>query len=949
MRLLQSHPDSDRFQGIFIGRRAERGQLADWAQKAADGQSWAVLLEGSGGIGRTALLRRGAPSTATFCVVHSTCDPGELNLQFGLVSQLLWRARCHITAAASAADRLTADEPPARVGGWLLDIVYAAQASQPMAIIIDDLQWADAGSVEALSYMLRRLENVQVLTLLSARTQNRAPTEWVTGSGGHWRRLIDDRQFGQRMHLPGLTAEEVAELAARFGHGAIPLAAAERLRQHTEGNPASLQALLTDPRLDSLTRGDRPFPAPGSVAAQVGWLLTALAPASRDLLDALAVLDAKCPLGLAARVAGVADPVAALEPLIRAEIVRWWPEDPVTPVQVWPPVQRDAVYQRLTPGRRRELHLSAAAVVRGDARWAHRVAAVAGPDGPLASELESAAGQVLDEGDAERAGTLLLWAADLSDNWAAYERRLLMAAAQLIWSSSVGRAEALRPRLADCAARPLRDLILLALSPDESHTDSVSSLLAAALAAAMSAAPALDSRNGLRMAQAAARVALMASHGHADRGDSQAKGAIAGQVLAINGLDRETRTMAECLAAEAAGQWPGGTALLSAMESALAGSAGSAGSDDRVRPGDAILLWRRGVWRARAGHLTAAADDLAAALRISRGPGELDVAAHTLLAYVQYHLGLWKSAAATVEQAIALALSRGATWCYTEAHAVAACVAASSGMPEVAEDQLRTCRRWWSAVGSAADVVFPAVAGATLAQAKGDYAAMLTALAPVSGMLDGTNCADHDSELWRLLQVEALIGTGRLDKAAALISTRTDGNRPYLRAGHGWLAGWLAHERGDLEGAKAIYADALSIEIPHDDVPFLRARLEHGYGLLLLAQHSRRPAVNWLRSARDRYRSLGAAPFLARCDADLTACGLRTIAADPDPTGLRRVLSSQEDRVARLVVQGMTNQEVARQLYVSTKTVEFHLSNIFTKLGITSRRQLSLGYLPPGS
>jgi DNA-binding NarL/FixJ family response regulator len=327
----------------------------------------------------------------------------------------------------------------------------------------------------------------------------------------------------------------------------------------------------------------------------------------------------------------------------------------------------------------------------------------------------------------------------------------------------------------------------------------------------------------------------------------------------------------------------------------------------------------------------------------------LDIAANTLLAYVQYHLGLWKSATATVEQAISLALSRGAAWSYTKAHAVAACVVASGGRLEAAEDQLRTCRRWWSTVGSAADVVFPAVAGATLAQAKADYPAMLAALEPVRGMLDDTNCADHDSELWRLLQVEALIGTGRLDEAAAVISTHTDGNRPYLRAGHGWLAGWLAHERGDLEAAKAIYADALSIEIPHDDIPLLRARLEHGYGLLLLAQHSRRPAVNWLRSARDRYRSLGATPFLARCDADLTACGLRSIAADADATGARRVLSSQEDRVARLVAQGMTNQEVARQLYVSTKTVEFHLSNIFTKLGITSRRQLSLGYLPPSS
>ena len=80
----------------------------------------------------------------------------------------------------------------------------------------------------------------------------------------------------------------------------------------------------------------------------------------------------------------------------------------------------------------------------------------------------------------------------------------------------------------------------------------------------------------------------------------------------------------------------------------------------------------------------------------------------------------------------------------------------------------------------------------------------------------------------------------------------------------------------------------------------------------------------------------------ARTFAGRPFTGSKLAAGSPD---LRTVLSTQEDRVARLVAQGMTNQEVARELYVSPKTVEFHLSNVFTKLGITSRRQLRPGVL----
>jgi DNA-binding CsgD family transcriptional regulator len=352
-----------------------------------------------------------------------------------------------------------------------------------------------------------------------------------------------------------------------------------------------------------------------------------------------------------------------------------------------------------------------------------------------------------------------------------------------------------------------------------------------------------------------------------------------------------------------------------------------------AEPSHAILLWRRGLWRARTGNLTGAAADLSAVLELDCGHGEVTVRAGTLLAYLQYLLGQWAAARATADRATALALGRGTASSYARAYAVACCVAASSGALDQAESLLRTSRRWWR---PADGVSFPAVAAATVAQAKGDHAAMLAALDPLPG-------AARAGLWWWPLLVEALLGTGRLDQAAQALPVRVP---PCLRAGHAWLAGWLDRMRGDLDVARGLYAEELGAASagPCDDIPLLRARLEQAYGNLLLTRHSRRAAVGWLRAARERYRALGAAPFLARCDADLAACGLRAV-----PAGSWNVLSAQEGRVARLVAQGMTNTEVAQRLHVSPKTVEFHLSNVFTKLGIASRRQLRPGMLGPGT
>jgi len=237
-------------------------------------------------------------------------------------------------------------------------------------------------------------------------------------------------------------------------------------------------------------------------------------------------------------------------------------------------------------------------------------------------------------------------------------------------------------------------------------------------------------------------------------------------------------------------------------------------------------------------------------------------------------------------------------------------------------------------------VLYPAVAEATLAQARGDHARILAALSPLLDQPQTDSDGQHDQFWWRPLHVEALIAVGQLSEAATALAmvAALAKNAASLRIGYGWLSGWLAHRLGDAVTARCTYEEALATPVTADESPFLRARLEQAYGQLLLAERSRRPAITWLRRAHEHYAALGARPFVEQCTADLMACGLR--GADPGMAEQPAGLSGREHRVAHLVAQGLTNHEVAKELYISTKTVEYHLSNIFIKLGITSRRQL---------
>ena len=153
----------------------------------------------------------------------------------------------------------------------------------------------------------------------------------------------------------------------------------------------------------------------------------------------------------------------------------------------------------------------------------------------------------------------------------------------------------------------------------------------------------------------------------------------------------------------------------------------------------------------------------------------------------------------------------------------------------------------------------------------------------------------------------------------------------------------LARVRGRIEAAEGRSEEAETAFRNSWDcveqlaMPFEEARIQLAYGGFLRRLGRRREAASQLLAAQRGLIDLGAEPYLERCERELAATGLRPRKRrDPDRTRL----TPQELSVARLVASGLTNREVAAELFLSTKTIEFHLSQIFDKLDITSRRQI---------
>ena len=184
---------------------------------------------------------------------------------------------------------------------------------------------------------------------------------------------------------------------------------------------------------------------------------------------------------------------------------------------------------------------------------------------------------------------------------------------------------------------------------------------------------------------------------------------------------------------------------------------------------------------------------------------------------------------------------------------------------------------------------------------------------------------------------EGLIGSGQLDQAATVLDQlRTDsGQGAYLAPALAWLDGWLAEQRGTPEEALAIYTRGEESSGIRSPVHIARLLLAHSRLLRRMGQ--RRLAIERLQRANAEYQALRAAPFLERIEAELVACRLPGSRAKKQSV---LALTSRETQVAHLVGKGMSNPEIASELSIGGKAVEYHLGNVYAKCGLQGRQQL---------
>ncbi|MGW4499852.1 LuxR C-terminal-related transcriptional regulator [Micromonospora sp. NPDC004336] len=880
---------------MLYGRTAEIGELDEVITRARDGCGGAVVLRGEAGVGKTALLDAAAARGGAMRVLRATGVEAESDLAFAALHQLLWPVTGSLDAlpepqrdAVRATLGLAAGAAGDRylLGAGTLSLLAEAAAPDGLICVVDDFQWVDRASADALLFAARRLGTERIALLLAVRGD--APVKGVS----------------RTVRVAGLPAAAAVELVE--SRGGVRPAVARELVALTRANPLALgeiAARLTPAQLAG--RQPLPDPLPGG-ARLFGDQVAALSAPAR-LLALVAAVEAGLDLVLRATDrlsaersddgAGAWTGRSALAELEASGLA----EVSGTRVRFRHPLIRSAVYEAAAPAEIRRAHAVLAQLAEGDRRAWHLAAAATGRDERVAAELVVAAQRARDRGGYGTAATALARAAELTPEPAARAARLKDAAVAAWLGGRPGQAES-----------------LLAEARDRAGADA---------GLAMEIAQ-LRGRFELNSGNAAEAVRILTAGDSLEMlADAAEAASYVGDTAAIVALGRRAAAHPEGFLRDA----------VAGIGLTLAGDAVGPGLLRRALTRvDELGEAAQYLWAAAAASQLGEADlatemvDRAGRVaRVSGMTGQLPVVLE-FVATAERLAGQLANSQAVSEEGLELAREAGYENTVAAHLANLAVLAALRGEEETCERRAREALAIAvpHRVGLRAGVA--AYALALLDLCLGRHASAHDRFTALAAAGPG---AGHPTVVWRTApdRVEAAVGAG--DDAAA---------RAVLAAYARWSAhaetpesrALLARCRGLAESSEDAFGEALRL---HTN-PFEAARTA-----LLLGERLRRAqrpgeARTHLRMAWETFERAGARPWARRAQDELRAAGE---SGQAPPSAVLDALTPQELRIAGLVADGLSSKQIAARLFLSPRTVEYHLYKIYPKLGIGSRTELA--------
>jgi DNA-binding CsgD family transcriptional regulator len=888
----------------LVGRDPELALLREQLDRARAGEARIVFVRGEAGIGKTSLVRHALSASAADAVVAVSGEQAERDVAYGVVDQLM--------AGLGAPAASGAGPTPVAVGAALLRALSDRQVTRPPLVLwIDDLQWADASSQQAVVFALRRLRADAVCAVLCSRDDEPPQLPGLA-------RLRSDRR-AVVIDMPGLEVPHLAELAELAGVR-LARAAAQRLHAHTRGNPLWIHTLLRD--LDGAHLQDlrHALPAPKDLTDLVAARLARLSREARSLVEVAAVASTDWPLGALAAVADVGEPHGPMAEGIAADLLL---EAGTRPTRVRPPhaLIAAAVVAGIGVARRAAIHARlATTATREHERLHHEVAASPGNDDGLSRRVEQVGREQLSEGSWATAATTLSTAAHLTADPARRADLAEEALTMALLAGDVTQAGLLSRELATRPERP-RSLSLLGwYSLATGQVREAEGLLRRSI---VGADPAVESQSRMILAQ----LLIFLGRAHEAVGEARRASALAAPGTPGAAHARGLLVVAMATAGDHAG------AL------AAAGDVDAAEGDPTEFP---VLVARGSALVMSADYAPAAAELELVASRTDRlGMLQFSCVLHAHAARALYVLGDWSSAIDHGERGVAAAEDAELAWAFSPTHATVAQVYARMGTWSLAEHHVRAAEAATNRLSDPMSITYAGTARAVLAHARQDPEGVLAAAAPIRAMTDRDGTDEPGLLDWPVVVVESLLALGLCTEATEVLR---EFSRHAHRVQQPFPNAEAARLRAEVDLARGRPGEALA----HCDEAVDLASAAGAPYEMALATLAQGRALNRLgrvtegstavRRAADGFARLGALPAIEQATRLLDGHGSRS--SHPRPSPRDPGLTPQEIAVSRLVRKGLSNREIASELFLSTKTVEFHLSHVFLKLGITSRTQL---------